>query len=355
MDGMALSKDWAASLAIWSMMSAKFAEGAVGDIHVFVTEGFAANKVFWNDELPEMRKRQAAGLINKIYIHITTKKVSEHPDIHGAANWEEAFEIDELVKGKPRLKVLLDGKVKCPDGSPSVECKGTTEDGKELKWYHPNKATHEYDIKRLQRFMEKLRTPRPHATSLGYLYEYKVLPKLCEREGCLAAYERMLGGVKITVFDYNKFLDRCVFMVGTNPRESDPLAEALDSFLAAKNFTFDSMPQQIYVVHGAVIYANPGEPTRIQGFLEPKQGIVCTDLAVRYQQTCPHGDPRKLHELTGASLSMAGQGSWQKGGMNGPHQELDIPFELRKHIDELRQLLGIDKPHPTTQSHTGWH
>ena len=60
-------------MGIWNAMSKLYAENTHGDAHVFLLHGVVDDtSVFWNTELPELRKKQDEGSVTRIMIHSLT-------------------------------------------------------------------------------------------------------------------------------------------------------------------------------------------------------------------------------------------------------------------------------------------
>lgn len=68
--------NWDRSSQVWNSISKEFAVNATGDVHVFLPKDIGALSIFWNVELPELRKRMAgftdSPTVNSITIHHPT-------------------------------------------------------------------------------------------------------------------------------------------------------------------------------------------------------------------------------------------------------------------------------------------
>jgi hypothetical protein len=255
------------SVTLWSVMSDEFAKGAQGDIVMFATEGLACHKVFWNTEVEQMRARQRRGTVENITIFVSrpasaddvTFRNSSHPEVHGEAQvWQQ---VAELRPGEQcaRLPIMFDGAL----GTESYE--GTDKDGKFQKWFAPKTITAKdaqqrvYDSQKLARFVDFLLPCErgEYTTSRGHLYGYgrQVLSGVWKKMGVMSALERMMGGLKVLLIDYDNFFIKEVFYGNISAGEFMERAYLhLDRYLE-KNFAhFSQLPERIAVVGDAIVY-----------------------------------------------------------------------------------------------------
>ena len=72
----ALGLNWDRSSQVWNSISKEFAANATGDVHVFLPKDIGALSIFWNVELPELRKRMSpftdSPAVTNITIHHPT-------------------------------------------------------------------------------------------------------------------------------------------------------------------------------------------------------------------------------------------------------------------------------------------
>ena len=75
----ALGLNWDRMSQVWNAVSKEFAANATGDIHVFLPKDIGALSIFWNVELPELRKHMSpftdSPTVNSITIHHPTDEV----------------------------------------------------------------------------------------------------------------------------------------------------------------------------------------------------------------------------------------------------------------------------------------
>ncbi|NEP89361.1 MAG: hypothetical protein F6K18_22395 [Okeania sp. SIO2C2] len=116
---------WDNQYNVWASMSKEFASKAEGEVHVFVPKNIAAYTVFWNVELPELRKRMQPlendPKVDKITIHhptdealkeikeIDNKKLLSEEKLKAATNDDEKERLKEEIKqwDKEKKKVML--------------------------------------------------------------------------------------------------------------------------------------------------------------------------------------------------------------------------------------------------------
>jgi hypothetical protein len=60
----------APKLKFWGVISAVYALGLRGDVHVWIPKGLTVCSIFWNDELPALWERKRRGDINELYFHV---------------------------------------------------------------------------------------------------------------------------------------------------------------------------------------------------------------------------------------------------------------------------------------------
>lgn len=62
--------DTAINVGMWDALSQLYAEGTLGDAHVFLVDGeTSAQSIFWNSELQQLRQKQQRGDVSHIYLH----------------------------------------------------------------------------------------------------------------------------------------------------------------------------------------------------------------------------------------------------------------------------------------------
>lgn len=75
----AMGLNWDRSSQVWNSISKEFAVNATGDVHVFLPKDIGALSIFWNVELPELRKRMSpytnSPTVTSITIHHPTDQV----------------------------------------------------------------------------------------------------------------------------------------------------------------------------------------------------------------------------------------------------------------------------------------
>lgn len=75
----AIGLNWDRSSQVWNSISKEFTANATGDVHVFLPKDIGALSIFWNVELPELRKLMSpftdSPTVNKITIHHPTDRV----------------------------------------------------------------------------------------------------------------------------------------------------------------------------------------------------------------------------------------------------------------------------------------
>ncbi len=76
-----------AALQFWGAVSALYAKGLTGDIHVWMPHGLTVGSIFWNDELPVLMKRKRDGENFNLIFHVNP------------ANWSETVNFEDLVIG----------------------------------------------------------------------------------------------------------------------------------------------------------------------------------------------------------------------------------------------------------------
>ncbi len=77
----------AASLQFWGAISAQYAKGLTGDVHVWMPKGLTVGSIFWNDELPVLMERKRAGENFNLIFHTNP------------GDWNEVVNFDDLVIG----------------------------------------------------------------------------------------------------------------------------------------------------------------------------------------------------------------------------------------------------------------
>lgn len=60
----------AVALMFWGALSALYAEGLSGAVHVWLPKGLTMSSIFWNDELPVLWDRMRAGAITGLFFHV---------------------------------------------------------------------------------------------------------------------------------------------------------------------------------------------------------------------------------------------------------------------------------------------
>ena len=63
-----------AALLFWGGVSKLYAEGLQGDVHVWLPKGLTMGSIFWNDELPMLRKLQKEERITSLWFHVRDEK-----------------------------------------------------------------------------------------------------------------------------------------------------------------------------------------------------------------------------------------------------------------------------------------
>lgn len=76
-----------AALLFWGAVSALYAKGLTGDIHVWMPKGLTVGSIFWNDELPVLMKRKRDGEAFNLIFHI-------NPD-----DWSQTVAFEDLLIG----------------------------------------------------------------------------------------------------------------------------------------------------------------------------------------------------------------------------------------------------------------
>jgi len=77
----------AAALLFWGALSALYAEGLTGEVHVWLPKGLTMSSIFWNDELPMLHAKLRAKTITALKFHVQAS--------NGA--WSKDMELDELT------------------------------------------------------------------------------------------------------------------------------------------------------------------------------------------------------------------------------------------------------------------
>ncbi len=77
----------AGALLFWGALSAVYAEGLKGTVHVWLPKGLTMGSIMWNDELPALRASQEAGEVTAIKYHVKT----------AAGAWSGDMEFDDLT------------------------------------------------------------------------------------------------------------------------------------------------------------------------------------------------------------------------------------------------------------------
>jgi len=86
MDDEKFAAQQAPKLLFWGAISAVYAEGLRGDVHVWIPKGLTVSSIFWNDELPALWESKRKSRINELCFHVYDR----------SQNWI-AVSFDELL------------------------------------------------------------------------------------------------------------------------------------------------------------------------------------------------------------------------------------------------------------------
>lgn len=209
---------WNISSIIWTLVSRLFAIGAEGKVHVYCPDGLTVGNVFWNDELPVLRRLQLEGYVLRIVMHIWDS--------------EEKTYLPEMDIQSDKLRFAYDKRKKDKKGN----------------WYKFEKP---FKVKTLRDALIKNNDPNRRASLILYYFrlETGVFAKMGSQPND--------SGFQIEFSEYGKNQNKYLDLIYINSKqEVFQHLPSIEKFLMANYKSLSEMPNKILYIDSAFVGDN---------------------------------------------------------------------------------------------------